>query len=309
MIVNLQRLNQVKIINFKELLRISKKARKENKKIVFTNGCFDLFHIGHVYSLEEARKYGDILIAGLNSDSSVKKWKDKSRPIIREKQRAKLLLPYVDYVYIFPGYSPMNVLKAINPEVYVKGGDYKRDTEDKGNCRRYVRSYGGKVIIVPLVRNISTTSIIKKIKNRKKKITKKNRVIYLAGVWDLFHIGHTRILEKAKTLGDFLVVGINTDLYTKNYKGRKPVIPYRQRKEIIKFTKCADKIIPHVAWNEVEMLDKYKVDILAIGQDWEKYHSKKIVRDYCKKKGIKIIQLPHTNGITSTLIKNKIKNL
>lgn len=144
-------------------MRISKKARKENKKIVLTNGCYDLFHVGHISSLKEARKYGDILIVGLNSDSSVKKWKDESRPIIKEKQRARLLLPYVDYVYIFSGYSPMNVLKAIKPEVYVKGGDYKRDTEDKGNCRKYIRSYGGKVIIVPLVRNISTSKIIKKI--------------------------------------------------------------------------------------------------------------------------------------------------
>lgn len=160
-----QKSSQDKIINFKELLRISKKARKESKKIVFTNGCFRILTIAHIRCFQEARKYGDILVVGLNSDSSIKKL--KGDPIVPEKQRAELLFPYVDYVYIFNEISPLKILKHLRPEIYVKGGDYKKKRGDKSGCREFVRSYGGKVILTKLTPGISTSKMIERIKLRK----------------------------------------------------------------------------------------------------------------------------------------------
>ena len=150
------------IINFKKLIQISKKAKKNNKTIVFTNGIMDLCHIGHIRYLQKAREQGDILIIGLNSDSSTKRLKGKNRPIFPEKQRAEMLFPYVDYIYIFSSLSPLYIVKKIKPDIYVKGGDYITK-EEKSGSRNFVKSYGGKVYLAPLIKGISTTKIIEKI--------------------------------------------------------------------------------------------------------------------------------------------------
>jgi rfaE bifunctional protein nucleotidyltransferase chain/domain len=134
--------------------------RKKNTKIVFTNGCFDLLHKGHLDLLSKASTYGDILIVGLNSDSSVRKIKGKERPIENEKIRSKNLLKlnYVNYVIIFDSETPQDLIKTIVPNVLVKGGDYN-DTTIIG--AKEVISNGGKVKIIPLTAGYSTSSIIK----------------------------------------------------------------------------------------------------------------------------------------------------
>ena len=134
--------------------------RKKNTNIVFTNGCFDLLHQGHLDLLSKASTYGDILIVGLNSDSSVRKIKGKERPIENEKIRSNnlLKLKYVNYVIIFKSETPRDLIKIIMPNVLVKGGDYN-DTTIVG--AKEVISNGGKVEIIPLTGGYSTSSIIK----------------------------------------------------------------------------------------------------------------------------------------------------
>ena len=134
--------------------------RKKDTNIVFTNGCFDLLHKGHLDLLSKASTYGDILIVGLNSDSSVRKIKGKERPIENEKIRSKNLLKlnYVNYVIIFDSETPQDLIKTIVPNVLVKGGDYN-DTTIIG--AKEVISNGGKVKIIPLTVGYSTSSIIK----------------------------------------------------------------------------------------------------------------------------------------------------
>ena len=102
------------------------KIRSENKKIVFTNGCFDIIHPGHIHVLSQAKLLGDILVVGLNSDKSVKNLKGKERPLVNESDRAKILLSikYVDYVTIFDESTPKDIIKKIKPDTLVKGGDY-----------------------------------------------------------------------------------------------------------------------------------------------------------------------------------------
>jgi D-beta-D-heptose 7-phosphate kinase/D-beta-D-heptose 1-phosphate adenosyltransferase len=135
-----------------------------DKTIVFTNGCFDILHAGHIASLTEAAKHADILIVGLNADASIKGLKGANRPINDENARALLLasLVMVDAVVLFSEPTPLELILAIKPEVLVKGGDYK--VEDIAGARE-VLNWGGKVIINPIVEGFSTTSIINKIQN------------------------------------------------------------------------------------------------------------------------------------------------
>ena len=137
-----------------------KQLKEQQNSIVFTNGCFDLLHKGHIDLLNKASTYGDILIVGLNSDNSVKTLKGKDRPIENETRRSKKLLEIsnVDYVIIFNSETPRDLIMKIMPDVLVKGGDYNKDDIVGSN---EVISSGGRVKIVPLTKGFSTTSIIK----------------------------------------------------------------------------------------------------------------------------------------------------
>jgi len=134
------------------------------KTIVFTNGCFDILHAGHIASLTEAAKHADVLIIGLNADVSIKGLKGLNRPVNDENARALLLasLVMVDAVVLFSEPTPLELILTIKPDVLVKGGDYK--VEDIAGAKE-VMSWGGKVIINPLVEGFSTTSLISKIQN------------------------------------------------------------------------------------------------------------------------------------------------
>jgi len=151
-----------KYITLKDLLEKLSQFRKQGKKIVFTNGCFDIMHLGHVRYLAAAKDKGEILIVGLNSDKSANTIKGGKRPIINEDQRAEVLasLEYVDYVTTFDEADPLKLIQAIKPDVLVKGADWP---EDKIIGADFVKNNGGQVVRVPLVPKISTSSIIQKI--------------------------------------------------------------------------------------------------------------------------------------------------
>lgn len=150
----------VKIVRLDELIRDL--HTQKNKKIVFTNGCFDILHRGHLHYLKEASKLGDIFIIGVNSDHSVRRLKGDARPIIGENDRLSMLAAYefVDYVIKFDEDTPLNLIEAIQPDVLVKGGDYLPH-EVVG--REIVESKGGKLVLIPFVDGQSTTDIINKI--------------------------------------------------------------------------------------------------------------------------------------------------
>ena len=152
------------LISFKDIKQLLGTYRAGNFKLVFTNGCFDLLHKGHLDLLSNAAGFGDKLFVGLNSDKSVKKLKGDSRPKQNERTRAQKLLElkYVNHVIIFEDLTPQKLIHAISPDVLVKGGDYKK-SEIVG--AKYVISSGGVVKIVPLTPGFSTTSIIEKSSN------------------------------------------------------------------------------------------------------------------------------------------------
>lgn len=150
------------LLKLRELTKIVDKLKKEGKKTVFTNGCFDILHIGHVKYLEDAKSLGDILIVGVNSDESVRILKGNSRPIVPDIERAEILaaLKCVDYVVIFNELNPENLIAQLKPAIHVKGGDYVIDQIPES---KLVESLGGKTIILNEVKGKSTSSIIQKI--------------------------------------------------------------------------------------------------------------------------------------------------
>lgn len=150
-----------KILSLRALKAHLEKDRKQDKKIVFTNGCFDILHAGHVSVLEFSRAKGDVLVVGLNSDDSVRRLKGPTRPVNTQGDRALVLaaLESVSYVCIFNEDTPYNLIKAVRPDVLVKGGDYK-PSEIVG------REFAGKVVRFALLKGRSTTGIIKKVSRK-----------------------------------------------------------------------------------------------------------------------------------------------
>ena len=153
-----------KIISSSRLSKILAGSQRRGKRIVFTNGCFDILHVGHVTYLAKAKRLGDTLVVGLNSDASVRAIKGRGRPINSGRDRALVLasLESVDYVTVFGEPTPERLIKKLKPDVLVKGADWKH-----GNIvgSDFVKARGGKVARVPFVKGYSTTSIIKQMRS------------------------------------------------------------------------------------------------------------------------------------------------
>lgn len=154
------------VVKKDELIKIVENLKKEGKKVVFTNGCFDILHIGHVRYLKASSKCGDVLIVGLNSDKSVRAIKGETRPINNENDRAELLseLNFVDYVVIFDENSPSKLLEEIKPTIYTKGADYTLETLPEA---KVAKENNIEVKFIELVQGKSTTNIIKTINSDK----------------------------------------------------------------------------------------------------------------------------------------------
>jgi rfaE bifunctional protein nucleotidyltransferase chain/domain len=154
-----------KILTLEDLVTRLGKVRKSGQKIVFTNGCFDIMHVGHVRYLADARSEGDLLVVGLNSDASVRIIKGDKRPIVRQNHRAEVLasLGCVNFIVIFDEPDPLKLIQTLKPDVLVKGEDW---TEDAIVGAESVKSQGGKIVRISFVEESSTTAIIEKIIQR-----------------------------------------------------------------------------------------------------------------------------------------------
>jgi rfaE bifunctional protein nucleotidyltransferase chain/domain len=161
-----------RILEREKLAEFGELCRKQGKRMIFTNGVFDLMHVGHVRCLNAARNMGDLLIVGVNSDNSTRKLKGNLRPLIPEQDRAEMLLSLrcVDYATIFEEISADETLMLLKPAVYVKGGDYtlSDQAESKPGVKplmeeKTVKSYGGGVALIPYLKGYSTTELIEKI--------------------------------------------------------------------------------------------------------------------------------------------------
>jgi len=151
-----------KIRKIDQMKSIIALLKSRGKKVVFTNGCFDILHVGHIRYLKKAKKRGDILVIGLNTDRSVAQIKGEKRPIVPEKERAEVLsaLEFVDYVVLFDEPNPFRLIETLKPNILVKGADW---TKNKIIGREIVEKTGGRVVRIPLVRGASSTGVIEKI--------------------------------------------------------------------------------------------------------------------------------------------------
>lgn len=150
------------VTSWEELKAEVDRLRAAGKRIVFTNGCFDILHAGHVRYLKQAREAGDVLVLALNSDASVRMIKGEKRPIVPQQERAEVLsaLRSVDYVTFFDEATPLSLIEYLRPDLLVKGADWR---EEDVAGRDQVVSWGGKIVLIPLVEGASTTNIIEKI--------------------------------------------------------------------------------------------------------------------------------------------------
>ena len=151
------------ILSVDEAILLFGPEKRNGRRVVFTNGCFDLLHPGHIQTLEQSREFGDVLIVGLNSDASVRQLKGEGRPLLPERERAEILaaLECVDGVVIFDDLTPQRVIARLLPDVLVKGGDW---AGDQIVGREEVEAAGGRVVSVPVVPGYSTTDIVRKIR-------------------------------------------------------------------------------------------------------------------------------------------------
>jgi rfaE bifunctional protein nucleotidyltransferase chain/domain len=154
-----------KILSLEELLVVRERLRAQGKTMVFTNGIFDLLHVGHVRYLQEAKALGEVLIVGLNSDASTRALKGPKRPLIPQRERAELLaaLEVVDYVVLFEELTAERLVTALQPEIYAKGGDWSLEALPEAGA---VADYGGRIEILPQVPGRSTQVLIKTIVER-----------------------------------------------------------------------------------------------------------------------------------------------
>ncbi len=153
-----------KICDIEELKRRLAQWRVKSDRIVFTNGCFDILHVGHLHTLKESIQLGDKLIVGLNSDASVNRLKGKERPVVNQLDRSEMLaaLEMVDAVIIFEDDTPEELIQMIKPDVLCKGGDWSIENIVGGD---FVKSYGGQVVSIPFIQECSSSSLINKIKS------------------------------------------------------------------------------------------------------------------------------------------------
>ena len=153
-----------KLKSVEELKSIASQAKARGQKVVFTNGCFDILHRGHLHVLREAKALGDLLIVAVNSDGSVKRLKGPSRPVIGEAGRSELIaaLEMVDYVTLFAETDPRRLIEEIQPDILAKGGDWRRDQVVGADI---VERNGGKVAVIPYLKGFSTTEIIERVRS------------------------------------------------------------------------------------------------------------------------------------------------
>lgn len=152
------------VISLKRLVKEIQRLRRKGKTVAFTNGCFDLLHAGHLDYLERTKRLADVLIVGLNTDASVRRLKGPGRPVVSEKERARLVaaLKPVDFVTLFAESTPIRVIRAIHPEVLAKGADWK-GKEVVG--QKEVESWGGRVVLLPYLKGHSTTDLIRRVED------------------------------------------------------------------------------------------------------------------------------------------------
>lgn len=259
-------------------------------KIGYLQGAFDMFNIKHLNVLKNAKSKCDYLVVGVINDELCKKY-FKVDSLIKNSDRMEIVssIKYVDEVLVVDeNVKSILIDKNVNIIFDINEPDFCSLELDGCTCITIDSSHSCENDNVPKSNRIG-------------------RIGYTTGVFDLFHIGHLNIIKKSKERCNYLIVGVSTDDVVENYKNKKPVISFNDRIEIIKSLKYVDEVVPQTTMDKMKAWNKLKFDVLFHGSDWknsEMYN--KIISDF-KIVGVSVEFLPHTDGISSTILTEKIK--
>lgn len=268
-------------------------------RIGYTQGTYDLFHVGHLNLLKHAKEMCDYLVVGINSDNLVKTYKHHP-PVIGERDRCEIVsnIKGVDKAMLVHTLDKVELLMKIGFDVVFIGDDWKGDKR-WNDTEAALRPYNVDVVYLPYTRE--SKQFCNKGKDRVK-------IGYTTGCFDMFHIGHLNILRQAKLYCDYLIVGVSTDELMMEYKHKAPIIPFNERCEIIKSVRYVDEVVPQYNRDKIAAYTKYKFDVMFVGNDWQGNPLFNEVETWLKAHGSEVIYFKYTSGISSTLLREKISD-
>lgn len=271
----------------------------------YTSGVYDMFHIGHLNAIKRAKELCDYLIVGVSTDEVVIKNKNKT-PIIPFAERAAIVsaIKYVDKVVpqeMCNIDDKIEIVKKYGIDAMFVESDWQ-GTEKWNTIEKELSKIGCKVVYLPHADDICSTELVTKIRSRGLKIG------YTTGVFDMFHIGHLNILKNAKAQCDYLIVGVSTDECVRSYKNKTPIIPFEERKKIVESIEYVDEVVPQTSMDKFEAWKQIGFDILFHGSDWQGSQMYNDIEKKLNDVGCQVVFLPHTDGISSTILREKINN-
>ena len=279
--------------------------------IGYTTGVYDMFHIGHLNILRRAKEQCDFLIVGVSTDELVQHDKNKT-PIISFEDRCKIVeaIKYVDKVVPQNDKNKFGAWQKYKFHKMFVGSDWK-GTDAWNRFEEQLKPTGVEIVYLDqtdcISSNISRETLMCGgiIGNT----TNIHDVIgYTTGVYDMFHIGHLNIIQKAKEKCDYLIVGVSTDEVVQSYKNKTPIVSYEQRSAIVEAIRYVDEVVPQTSMDKVEFLKERHFDVMFHGDEWKGTELYKKYEDEFAKYGARIEYLSHTDGISSSMLREKINN-
>lgn len=271
-------------------------------KIGYTTGVFDMFHIGHLNILRRAKEQCEYLIVGVSTDELVQHDKNKT-PIIPfvERMRIVAAIKYVDEVVPQVDKNKLEAWKRVHFNAMFVGSDWQ-GTPQWLEFERQFAPFGVDIVYLSHTDGISSTML-------REKITPPNcKIGYTQGTFDLFHYGHLNLIEHAKKMCDYLIVGVNSDDLVREYKHKTPAVSETQRAEIVSSLNAVNQCAVVTTLDKKDAFSKFHFDIIFIGDDWRgnsRWEQTKIEMD---KLGVELAYLPHTKGVSTTELTKLITN-
>lgn len=274
-----------------DLNNVAKKYR-----IGYMQGTYDRFCMKYLDLLNRAKGLCDYLVVGVNSDGLVQRY-DGQFSKINENERYKIVcnIKAVDKVVVVNTLDIMEVLKRVRFDVVFIENDRNENV-----CWENYRNELSK-------QNIDIVSLLNKDISVSSCMTKTNfKIGYTTGTFDMFHVGHLHILQQAKAMCDYLIVGVSTDELVQLYKNKKPIIPFDDRVSIIESTKFVDRVIAQENRDKIAAFEKFHFDVMFVGDDWKGDALFENVEKYLNAHGAKVVYFPYTKGVSSTMLREKI---
>jgi len=264
--------------------------------IGYIQGAYDVFHVKNLDLLNYVKEQCDYLVVGVYSNSLVSQL-EKNPPSMDENERYKMIwnIKAVNKVIIVDTVDIMKILRNVRFNVMFVEDEWKKYV-----CRENVQNeFLQQNIDVVYLSNLQNTSICDVPSNSFK-------IGYTTGTFDMFHVGHLHILQKAKAMCDYLIVGVSTDELVQSYKNKQPIIPFSERISIIESTKFADLVIAQENRDKIAAFERLNFDVMFVGDDWKGNTLFEEVEKYLNAHGAEVVYFPYTQGVSSTMLRKKM---